>query len=221
MRWIGELAPAGVYRRLIDFGCGPGLYGERFARTGYEVTGVDLSWRSIAYAERSAREKGLDIRYLQKNYLQMDLGETFDFATMLYCDYGALSTVDRAALMNTVYNHLRPGGRFLLDVFTMVKYELFEEAQTWEVFENGGFWNGQPYIEFDGRYKYPGVTLEHAAIVSDQEVRNYYIWNTYFSREGLTREAEAAGFQVCGLFGDVAGAPYSGDGQTMAVLLEK
>lgn len=221
VRWIGELAPAGDYRRLIDFGCGPGLYGERFARTGYEVTGVDMSWRSIAYAKRSAREKGLDIRYLQKNYLQMDLGETFDFATMIYCDYGALSTVDRAVSMNTVYNHLRPGGRFLLDVFTMVKYELFEEAQTWEVCENGGFWSDQPYIEFDGRYKYPGVTLEHAAIVSGQEVRNYYIWNTYFSREGLTREAEAAGFHVCGLFGDVAGAPYGGDGQTMAVLLEK
>lgn len=31
VRWIGELAPDGVYRRLIDFGCGPGLYGERFA----------------------------------------------------------------------------------------------------------------------------------------------------------------------------------------------
>ena len=131
----------------------------------------------------------------------MDLGETFDFATMIYCDYGALSTGDRAVLMNTVYNHLRPGGRFLLDVFTMAKYELFEEAQTWEVFENGGFWSGRPYVEFDGHYKYPGVTLEHAAIVSDQEVRNYYIWNTYFSREGLTREAEAAGFQVCGLLG--------------------
>lgn len=95
VRWIGELAPAGDYRRMIDFGCGPGLYGERLARTGYEVTGVDMSRRSIAYAERSAREKGLDIRYLQKNYLQMDLGETFDFATMIYCDYGALSTVDR------------------------------------------------------------------------------------------------------------------------------
>ena len=85
-----------------------------------------------------------------------------------------------------------------MDVFTMVKYELFEETQTWEVCENGGFWSDQPYIEFDGRYKYPGVTLEHAAIVSGQEVRNYYIWNTYFSREGLTREAEAAGFHVCG-----------------------
>lgn len=32
VRWIGELAPAGDYRRLIDFGCGPGLYGERFAQ---------------------------------------------------------------------------------------------------------------------------------------------------------------------------------------------
>ena len=25
VRWIGELVPAGDYRRMIDFGCGPGL----------------------------------------------------------------------------------------------------------------------------------------------------------------------------------------------------
>lgn len=85
-----------------------------------------------------------------------------------------------------------------MDVFTMVKYELFEETQTWEVCENGGFWSDQPYIEFDGRYKYPGVTLEHAAIVSGQEVRNYYIWNTYFSREGLTRRQRRRAFTSVG-----------------------
>jgi 2-polyprenyl-3-methyl-5-hydroxy-6-metoxy-1,4-benzoquinol methylase len=35
---------------VLDLGCGPGLYAQRFARRGFHVTGVDYSRRSIEYA---------------------------------------------------------------------------------------------------------------------------------------------------------------------------
>ena len=53
-RWIAQLQPPERYPALTDFGCGPGLYAERFARAGYRVTGIDCSRRSIDYARRSA-----------------------------------------------------------------------------------------------------------------------------------------------------------------------
>ena len=222
VRWIEGLVPAAGYRRLIDFGCGPGIYAEKFARAGYNVTGVDLSRRSIRYAVESAEKERLEIRYLRQNYLRMDLGEAFDFATMIYCDYGALSTDDRKALMRTVHRHLRPGGRFLLDVFSTVSYRGFHESQTWEICENGGFWSREPYIGFHGRYQYPeNATLEHTAVISEAGVRHFYLWNTSFSPEALRREAADAGFQVRGLYGDAAGAPYREESPTIAILLEK
>lgn len=52
----------------------------------------------------------------------MELNQVFDFATMIYCDYGALSEADRQTIMKKVFNHLKSGGKFLLDVFGMVKY---------------------------------------------------------------------------------------------------
>lgn len=41
--WIAHIAPPETFPRLLDLGCGPGLYAQRFARLGYRVTGVDLS----------------------------------------------------------------------------------------------------------------------------------------------------------------------------------
>lgn len=222
VNWIRDLLPPSQYRQLMDIGCGPGIYAERFAAEGYQVTGIDLSRRSIAYARASVERKGLPIRYLCQNYLQMDLNTAFDLAVMIYCDYGVLSAGDRKNIMERVYRHLRPGGRFLFDVFTEAHCRQFEPSKTWEICENGGFWSKEAYLAFTSRSQYPdGVTLEHITVASDAGISTYYLWNTCFTREALAKEAAAAGFRVIEFFANVAGEAWSGEDQTMAVLLEK
>lgn len=88
----------------------------------------------------------MSIEYLFQNYLEMEIEQVFDFATMIYCDYGALSNIDRKKIMMKSYHCLRQGGRFLLDVFSMAKYDHFQEKQIWEVCPNNGFWREDKYI---------------------------------------------------------------------------
>lgn len=220
--WIKEIVPPSNFPLLLDMGCGPGIYAERLATAGYQVTGIDFSKRSIDYAQNSALEQGLDITYLYQNYLDMDLNKLFDFIIMIYCDYGALSTTDRQIVMQKVFNHLRPGGKFLLDVFSAAKYNQFQEKKTWEICHNGGFWREDKYVALNGCYKYSNnVTLEQISIISSRETATYYLWNSYFTKETLIKEANDAGFKVCKVFGDVTGNPYQEDNFTIAILLEK
>lgn len=44
--------------KVLDLGCGPGLYAEKLYQAGIEVTGIDISERSLEYAKRKACEKG-------------------------------------------------------------------------------------------------------------------------------------------------------------------
>ena len=220
--WIKEIVPPSSYPLLLDVGCGPGIYGEKFTKKGYQVTGVDFSKRSIDYAQNSARIQGLDITYLYQDYLNMDLNKVFDFTTMIYCDYGALSTTDRQIVMKKIYHYLKPGEKFLLDVFSMAKYNAFEEKQTWEICHNGGFWSEEEYVALSGCYKYSDhVTLEQSSIISDDEIATYYLWDTCFTKEILMKEAKEAGFKVCEVFGDVTGSSYHENNFTIAILLEK
>ncbi|MDE7320517.1 MAG: class I SAM-dependent methyltransferase, partial [Lachnospiraceae bacterium] len=191
-------------------------------KQGYQVTGIDFSKRSVNYARSSALKKGVDITYLYQNYLDMKLHKVFDFATMIYCDYGALSTSDRKKLMGRVYQHLKPGGKFLLDVFSLETYYSFQEMQTWEICNDGGFWREDAYVAIYGHYKYlNSVTLEQTTVISNTNTAVYYVWNTCFTKETLMEEAKEAGFKVCEFFGDVAGKPFHEDSPTIAVLLEK
>ena len=223
VQWINGLAPPHKNANLLDLGCGPGLYAERFSRCGYRVTGMDISKRSIAYAVHSAKEHRLPIRYICQNYLTAELGkQSFDFAGMIYCDYGALTPQERQIILKKVFCSLKTGGKFLLDVFSPVYWRDFTENQTWEVCPNGGFWNAGEHVLWCGRYRYsPRVTLERAIVLTAKALYEYNIWNTCFSQEELIEEVCSAGFSVHSAWSDVAGAPYAGDSPTIALLVEK
>ncbi|HGS9412614.1 class I SAM-dependent methyltransferase, partial [Clostridioides difficile] len=122
VNWIVTVANPANYPKLLDLGCGPGLYAEKFAQKGYKVTGIDFSKRSINYAQNRNKETNLNINYLFQSYLNMNYNEEFDLATLIYCDYGALSTENRRLLMEKIYDSLKPGGKLILDVFTINKY---------------------------------------------------------------------------------------------------
>ena len=186
VNWIKETIPPADYAALLDLGCGPGLYAERFARAGFQVTGVDFSEGSIDYARDSAKRSGLDIRYIYHDYLDLELNRCFDFITMIYCDYGALSERKRRTVMQTMYHHLKPGGRVLLDVFSMEKYKAFREGDTWELNPGGGFWREQGYVVLNRYSKFTeDVTLEQIAVLSERDTAVYYLWNQYFTMETL------------------------------------
>ncbi|MEG0693886.1 MAG: class I SAM-dependent methyltransferase [Oscillospiraceae bacterium] len=220
--WIKSVVSPMKYPLLLDVGCGPGIYAERFVKIGYQVTGIDFSERSIDYAKSSALKNGLEITYHYQDYLAMKLNTAFDFATMIYCDYGALSPTNRQILMKNIYEHLKPKGKFLLDVFSVAKYSNFQENQTWEICRSNGFWREEEYIAFNGFYKYSdNVSLEQISILAAKETAIYYLWTSYFTKDDLIKEAKNAGFKAYTVFGDVAGTPYSEDNLTISILLEK
>jgi len=111
--WIAAL-PLPEHARLLDIGCGPGLYARQFSARGLRVTGMDFSERSIAYA----REQDAQSEYVLQNYLTMDYENVFDIVTLIYCDYGALIPNERAELLWRVHRALKPGGLFVFDVNT-------------------------------------------------------------------------------------------------------
>jgi 2-polyprenyl-6-hydroxyphenyl methylase/3-demethylubiquinone-9 3-methyltransferase len=66
-------------RRVLDLGCGGGIFSETLARAGALVTGVDLSGASLRAAGRHARAGGLKIDYVNSDGLCLPFaGSSFD-----------------------------------------------------------------------------------------------------------------------------------------------
>jgi len=222
VKWIAEAAPADEYSDLLDLGCGPGIYAEEFYKAGYSVTGVDFSQRSINHAKSSANEKKLPITYYQCDYLTIDFKEKFDLITLIYCDFGVLSTENRANLLNKIYAALKPNGLFIFDVFTPHQYAGHDEYKNWEYAESG-FFSVEPYLCLNSLYRYDeqNTFCQQHIIMTEQNVRHINIWEHTFTKDELSLDLSLAGFSVKGLYGNISGLAYSNIGKEMCIVAEK
>jgi len=221
--WIVKHFGVGESTSIIDFGCGPGLYAGLLAECGAAVTGVDFSRRSLEYARKVASEKGLRIKYVCQNYLDFDTDERFDLAMMIMCDYCALSPEQRGAMAGKFYELLRPGGRVLLDVYSLNAFRQRAEAATYERNQLDGFWSSEDYYAFLNTFKYDRekVVLDKYTIIEEARQKVVYNWLQYFSRESLQREFESHGFQIEGFYCDVAGTAFDPESDEFAIIAVK
>jgi SAM-dependent methyltransferase len=208
--WIYDKFSLDTESRVIDLGCGPGLYVTRLARRGARATGVDISARSIEYAREQAARDGLQIDYQLGDYLEMEIEPGYDLATMIMCDYCAMSPEQRVRLLRRVGDLLAPGGAFLFDVYSEAYYETWEEMAAFGEGMMDGFWSAQPYFGFQNTFRYDEdkVALEKYLIVERDRQSEYFNWFQHYSLESLTAEVASAGLVVAEAFGDVAGEPF-------------
>ena len=221
--WMTRKFELNESSRVIDLGCGPGLYANRLARRGAKVTGVDISPRSIEYAREQAAKDGLEIDYRLGDYLETDLGSDYDLVTMIMCDYCAISPGQRVRLLRRVGDLLAPGGAFLFDVYSEAYYETWDEHVAFGERMMDGFWSAKPYFGFLHTFRYDEekVALEKYFIVESDRQTEYFNWFQHYSLDSLTAEVESAGLVVDEAFGDVAGEEFDDSLPEFAVVVRR
>ena len=220
VEWISLTFSLGDGTRVVDLGCGPGLYANPLGRTGAAVTGVDFSPRSIAYARAAADRAGLSVRYETADYLSWRPDERFDLALMIYCDYGAMAPQQRRQLLGRVRDLLRPGGAFLFDVSSLAALASLEETAAYAPRLMDGFWSPNEYFGFLNTFTYPDerASVDRYEIVEADRTRTFCNWVQYYDPESLAAELSESGMIVAELAGDVAGAPYDPSAHEFAVV---
>ncbi len=211
VEWMVQEFDLSNGKRVLDFGCGPGLYAARLASHGAEVTGVDFSPRSIEYARREAETAEHVISFQQANYLEYEPEGVFDLIIMIMCDYCALSPAQRSVMLRKFASSMGTEGRVVLDVYSLSAFAEKAEATTVEKNSLDGFWSAAPYLGFQASFKYDDeeVILDKYTIVTEREVYEVYNWLQYFSQESLKQEFQEHGLVVESVLGDVAGSAFN------------
>ncbi len=182
--------------RILDLGCGPGLYAERLAKMGHHVTGIDFSEKSIEYATNSAKRNHLDISYVQGDYCKIEFESNYDIIDLIFCDFGVLSSDNQKFLLKKCFNALNQNGVLVIDAynFNIIK-EIQNEGQTIET-ELSGFWRNHPYTCINNSFHYPEANAfldQH--VVIDSEILIYRFYNHYFAIEAMIAMMKNEGYQ--------------------------
>lgn len=146
VHWIHHHLLAGQPARILDLGCGPGLYARRLAKLGHECVGIDYSPASIAYAQDQSAAEGLSIRYVHQDIRAADYGQGFGLVMLIYGEFNVFGPTGANLILRKAYQALRNGGILLLEPHTpVIVREMGDKPTTWYTARQGLF-SDRPHL---------------------------------------------------------------------------
>ena len=222
---VTHLISSGVLKpgdKVLDLGCGPGLYSSRLAKKGIKVTGIDISKNSLDYARHYAAEKGLDIYYRLINFFDIDYSEIFDAIIQVEGELNTFSDDKRDELLAKLRNALRPGGHLIFDVTTRAQRTKKGLKNNWYV-SDGGFWRPDKHLVLERGFDYPedSVWLNQYIVVDTADITVYRNWFHDYDLDTIREVIQNAGFDVIETWNDLTGSQYSKDGEWLAIVAKR
>lgn len=106
---------------VLELCCGTARASIPLAEAGHRVAGADYDPKLLAIAKRKRDASGIcadRLRLIRADVLKLKLDRSFDFAFLIFNTLLNFTTLaDQDRLMSRVHAHLKPGGRFWVDVF--------------------------------------------------------------------------------------------------------
>ena len=177
--WIHGQILKGESARILDLGCGPGLYTSRLARLGHRCVGIDFSPASIAYAKEQAEEEDLECTYSQQDIRTADYGGGYDLVMVIFGELNVFRPGEARRILEKAYRALLPAGFLLLEPHTFeAVVGLGEQPSSWYSAERGlfsdephlclqeSFWDAEGHVAIERYYivdAATGAVARHSA----------------------------------------------------------
>ena len=146
VEWIHEHVLDGRAAKVLDLGCGPGLYTSRLARLGHHCVGIDYSPASIAYAEDEARKDKLLCEYTCEDIREAQFGEGFDLVMLINGEFNTLRPAEAEAVLRKTRSALADGGAFLLESHTFEAVQAIRTRPSFWYSAERGLFSDRPHL---------------------------------------------------------------------------
>lgn len=148
--WLCErlrvLAGAERGLRVLDVGCGPGLYCHEIARRGHETVGFDFAPAPLDHARAVAAQEGLACGFHHADLTRLDddalaLFGAVDAVTFWFGEFNSFQTDVARRFLKRLSSVLRPGGLFALEVQPYDSFDR-EDVNEWQLHESSPLCDG-------------------------------------------------------------------------------
>ena len=204
--------------KILDMPCGQGRHSVVLAKSGYAVTGVDLSKTILRLAEKLIRKEKADMRLIRNDMRKINFENEFDAVINLFTSFGYFAREkENIKVLKNINRALKPKGKFVLDLLS--KNWFFEKISTPKT-----WWKSESsYIlennRFDANKK---VWLNNIIILSSAGKINHTNTSVkLYDLSEIKKHLKETGFKVLKVYGDYQGNKFTNCSPRMIVLAQK
>jgi SAM-dependent methyltransferase len=176
---------------ILDLACGKGRHSVHLNSLGFDVTGLDLSEESIAYAKNYSNER----LHFEVHDMSIPYHTQFDAVFNLFTSFGYFENeADNLNTIKAIKANLKPNGIGVID-FMNTNYVL-EHLVAEDIKHIDG-------IDFkQQRYKKEGYIVKDIQFTHEGQAYQFQERVKAFTLEDFTDMFEKAGIQLLDVFGD-------------------
>ncbi len=225
VRWIHHQVLKRHPTRILDLGCGPGLYTHRLARLGHRCVGIDFSPASVAYAREQAEEAGLDCTYVHGDIRTVDYGDGYDLVMSIFGELNVFRPQEARHILQKAWRALVPGGLLLLEPHTFeTVVKIGERPSLWYSAERGLF-SEEPHLCLQESFwdEEERVAIERYYVIdaATGEVTRHASSTQAYTDEAYRSLLDACGFGREVVYPSLGGSPGGPKSDLIAILSEK
>jgi SAM-dependent methyltransferase len=222
VEWIHREVLNSRPARILDLGCGPGLYTSRLAELGHACSGVDFSPASIAYARESAQKAHLTCSYDLVDIREAQLASGYDLAMFIFGEFNVFTPQDASLILDKMGAAIQPGGALLLEVHTFeVIRQIGLEPACWYSTESGLF-SDRPHLCLQENFwdEASCVATQRYIIVDAQtgQARRYAASMQAYTQDQYLELLKKHGFHDIVLYPSLAGVVDPAQSSLFAIL---
>jgi len=223
--WIHGHLLSGRPTKILDLGCGPGLYASRLARLGHTCLGIDYSPASIAYAVEAAEAEGLPCTYLQEDIRAAEYGTGFGLAMLIYGEFNVFRPADATAILHKAHRALAGSGLLLLEPHTFAAVrQIGERPPSWYAVQVGLF-SDKPHLCLKESFWHAGTnatTVRYLIVdAATGEVMPYAQSFQAHTDAAYRATLIESGFHDVAFFPSLMGAEDESQADLMAIVAQK
>lgn len=223
--WIHDHVLKGNPARILDLGCGPGLYTNRLARLGHQCVGIDFSPASIAYAREQAEAAGLNCEYFHQDIRTADYGVGYGLVMSVFGEFNVFRPGEAKEILAKARRALASGGLLLLEPHSYKKVvEIGGEPAVWHSAEKGLF-SARPHLFLQENFwdEEAKVAIQRYFVVDAAKGDATFTSSSMqaYTNEGYQSLLAECGFDEVMIYPSLGGNAGSPAGDLIAVLSRK
>ena len=209
VEWIHRLVLNNRSSRVLDLGCGPGLYSSRLAQRGHTCVGLDFGPASIEYAREAAKQADLRCSYRLEDIRKADFGSGFNLVMFIYGEFNVFKPQDSELILQKSHTALQPGASLLLEVHSFdVVHRMGIQPSTWYSADTGLF-SDRPHFCLQENFwdEAQSVATLRYWIVDAQtaQVTRYASSTQAYTRDQYLNILKAGGFRDIEIYPSLSG----------------